>query len=1035
VASGTTSHEARKTVTIVFADVTGSTELGERLDPESLRRVMRRYFDEARAALEAHGGTVEKFIGDAVMAVFGIPQLHEDDALRAVRAAAEIRDRLAVLNDELERDWGVRLALRIGVNTGEVVAGDPAAGDSYATGDAVNVAARLEQAAEPGQILLGSETYGLVRDAVEAEAVEALELKGKRGPSAALRLLFVRPGAAGHARRLDVPMVGREHELALLEQAYERTVRERTCHLFTVLGAAGIGKSRLVREFVARRADGLVMQGRCLPYGEGITYWPVAEAVKQLAGIEEGQSAEAAREQIAGLMDEHAERELIASKVAAAMGVEGAGAASEETAWAVRKLFENLAARRPLVVVFDDIQWGEATFLDLVEHVVDWSRDAPMLLICLARPELLDSRPGWGGGKFNATSVLLDQLPEEECGLLVESLLEGELSTEAQERVLEWAGGNPLFVEEMLTMLLDDGVLEASDGRWTLAADRSDFAVPATIQALLATRLDRLPADERRAVERGAVEGEVFHGAAVAALADGESATAQLMSLVRKELIRPAPGSLGSEEAYRFRHLLIRDAAYAGIPKELRAELHARFADWLLRTVGGRVAEYEEIIGYHLESAYRYRAALGPVDGHAHRLAREAGERLAAAGKRAAVRGDIPASINLLERAVALLPENDPHQLGLALELPWQLGEVGDFSRARALADELLERATESGERRLELRARISMAWIGQLVGRPEGLTPWIELLVDEAIREFEAVGDELGLARAWQLSAMVANGRSRYRDEAEALERAASHAEQAQEWAIRSNVLAWLPTRLYRGPMPVSNALARCRELLERARGDPPAEAGALAAIGALEASSGHFDEARRLDALSRAIRQELGLTHALGIGYIFSGEIEWLAGDPAAEEAALRLAYELLGAQGETAFFSTAAAELAAVVAKQGRVAEAERFAREAEEAAASEDTITWVTLSWARAIMLIGRGRPAEAAAVAREGVGLADETDDLVIRARARLGLAEALAQRGALPEAAAALGEAVELAERKENVVVAAAAREQLATLG
>jgi class 3 adenylate cyclase len=392
--------EARKTVTVVFSDVTGSTNLGERLDPESLRRVMSRYFEAMRQALERHGGTVEKFIGDAVMAVFGIPRLHEDDALRAVRATMEMQAALDDLNQELEQNWGVRLQIRTGVNTGEVVAGDLSAGQTLVTGDTVNVAARLEQAAQPGEILMGEATYRLVRDAAVVERLESLTLKGKEEPVPALRLLEVKAGAPGFARHLDSPMVGREREQALLQHTFERCVGDRSCHLFTVLGAAGAGKSRLVEEFLSTVGnEAVVLRGRCLPYGEGITFWPVQEIVKQAAGIGDGDTPEEAGERIAGLLGSEEDASIIADRVAGAIGLAEAGAAPEETLWAVRKLLEILAGQSPLVVLFDDIHWADPTFLDLVEHVADWSRDAPILLVCVARPELLDHRTAWGGGK------------------------------------------------------------------------------------------------------------------------------------------------------------------------------------------------------------------------------------------------------------------------------------------------------------------------------------------------------------------------------------------------------------------------------------------------------------------------------------------------------------------------------------------------------------------------------------------------------------------------------------------------------------
>ncbi|HEX6700500.1 MAG TPA: adenylate/guanylate cyclase domain-containing protein, partial [Gaiellaceae bacterium] len=470
----------RKTVTVLFCDVVDSTARGERVDPEALRRVMSRYFDEMRAAVEAHEGTVEKFIGDAVMAVFGVPAVHEDDALRAVRSADEMRRRLADLNRELEGVWGVQLQIRIGINTGEVVAGDPSESSTIVTGDVVNTAKRLQEAAEPGSVLIGHDTYGLVAGAVRVTEPNggALRLKGKSEPFAAWQLHEVDPSAAGIRRRLDGPFVGRRSELGLLVDALARVEGERTCRLFTVLGAPGLGKSRLARELAAQAEPrATFLTGHCLAYGEGITFWPLGEIVREAGG------EQALREALEGTAD----AQVVLERVRGALGEPGSHAAGEETFWAVRKLFEALARTRPLVVCFEDIHWAEPTLLDLIEYLAGWIRDAPVLLVCTSRRELVDRRPGWLAPRAHAGAVALEPLSDAESEALLRAVGEG-VSEEARARIAEAAEGNPLFVEQMAAM-----AAEAGEG--------APLAVPPTIQALLAARLDRLEPEERAVIE------------------------------------------------------------------------------------------------------------------------------------------------------------------------------------------------------------------------------------------------------------------------------------------------------------------------------------------------------------------------------------------------------------------------------------------------------------------------------------------------------------------------------------------------------
>ena len=648
--------QVRKTVTIVFSDICDSTSLGERLDPESLRTLMARYFEAARTVIERHGGTVEKFIGDAVMAVFGVPVAHEDDALRAIRAAVEIGDVLKSLDRESAQTWGVRLQARTGINSGEVIAGDPSSGQAFVSGDAVNVAARLEQAAAPGQIIISADTLRLVRDAVRVEPKERLSLKGKTQPVAAFRLLSVVPGASPFTRRLDMPMIGRDDELRELLAVFDRSVQARRCELVSILGAAGVGKSRLAGELLSRLAQRTrVLVGRCLPYGEGITFWPVSEMVKQAAAIDDRDSPAEARAKISSLLPGDDEATMITDRVAAAIGLGDTRAVLQETFWAFRRLLESLATDDPVVAFFDDIHWAEPALLDLIEYVTSFSTGHPLFLLCTARPEVHEQRPDWGR---YGTTVAVGPLDAENGARLVERMTgETHMPSEIRDRVLAAADGNPLFIEEMLHMLIDEGAMQQQDGQWVVAGSASGLPAPKTIQAIVSARLDRLHDEERAVIQRAAVVGRVFYWGAIDELsAPGARAGvgAHLQTLLRKELIQPEPSAFAGEDAFRFSHILIRDAAYDSIPKRTTAQLHESFAAWLERVSGARIREQEEIIGYHLEQAAHDRQQLGLNDDRTRELSRRAAERLGAAGVRAIQHGDGVASGRLLERCRVL---------------------------------------------------------------------------------------------------------------------------------------------------------------------------------------------------------------------------------------------------------------------------------------------------------------------------------------------------------------------------------------------
>jgi predicted ATPase/class 3 adenylate cyclase len=987
---------SRRTVTVLFADVADSTPLGERLDPESLRRVMSRYFDCVRSVLESHGGTVEKFIGDAVMAVFGLPELHEDDALRAVRAATELREALSRLNDELERDLEVRIGMRVGVNTGEVVAGDGTGGQMLVTGDVVNVAKRLQETARTGEILLGETTRRLVENAAVLEPRDELTVKGKTEPVVAWSVLAVIRGAPAYARRLDAPLVGRQDELKTLLSAYDEAVAERRCRLVTLVGPAGIGKSRLAAELSARvRDEARVLTGRCLPYGDGITFWPLVQMVGVL-GSDDG---------VRDILRNADDAELVGERVLGAVGPTPTTAPGGEMFWAVRRLFEELARERPVVIVVEDIHWAEPTLLDLLEYLAGWTHDSPLLLLCLARPDLLEGRPAWLTSQ-SGTTLLLEPLTDSESQTLLDEIArEWPLDATARARITEAAEGNPLYVEQMAAMLAEGGAVDA---------------IPPTIHALLAARLDRLPADERAVLERAAVAGKEFTRNAVLQLSEHEERSeldALLLTLVRKDLLAARPGR---DDRYRFRHALIRDAAYAGLPKELRAHLHKRFADWAAGTTAGRVGELDEIVGYHLEQAFRYREQLGPLDDEARLLAERAGEILGGAGRRAFARDDMHAAIKLLDRAVALLTGEHPARLELVRELSGAFWALGETARSEALLNGLLEAATALGDRRIEHHAVLELAQHRTMSEAKLSMAEFEEV-TRKVIRVFEELGDDEDLAVAWRRLSLVPRARGDFSACEDALEQALHHARKAGIAKEEARVLTSLCDILVYGPAHVEDALRRCAALREQARGNRLTEAGVMAPMSALLAMRGDFEEARALCAEVEVLCEQLGLRLVL-IGLTETmGAIERLAGDPVATEAVLRRGYEIAAAAGSGSFVAFQGGLLAEALLEQERVDEAEELVRQSEAGAASD---FGAQTHWrrTRAKLESLRGDHERAIELAREAVEIAAGTDALNMHADALMRLSEVLRRAGETDEAEHAARDALALYERKGNSV-------------
>jgi predicted ATPase/class 3 adenylate cyclase len=994
--------ETRKTVTVLFACVMDSSEDGDALDAEAGRRVSAQLLGDMRTVLDRHGGAVRDYPGEALMAVYGVPRLHEDDAVRAVRAAAE-----------LEELAGARL--RIGIGTGEVLAGIGPGEGALVAGTAVNTAKRLEEQAAPGEILLDERTHRLVRGFVETEAA---------APSgSAVRLVAMRADGE-RARGLDSPLVGRAPQLKALTRTFAAATAGRTCHLVTILGGAGVGKSRLVAEFTGTLGEAAtVVCGRCLPYGEGITYWPLTEIVRDLP------------EGFATPVADDPKADAIVTVLSDALGMgPSPGATSEKISWAVRRLFEAVARRRPLVVVLDDLQWAEPTFLDLVEHVADLARDAPIVLLCMARPELLDVRPGWGGGKLNAASVLLEPLGPDETGELLANLLSrATVPHEALARLGQACEGNPLFAEELLSMLIDEGLLQRDRGGWTLSV-AGGLPVPPTIHALLAARLERLPDDERALLARVSVVGTVFDRDAARELAPASLVSAverSLTALVRRDLIRPDRSSFVDDEAFRFRHILIRDAAYRSLPKEARAELHERFAGWIEGMAGPRLTELEEIAGYHLEQAHRFLAELGPVDAEAERLAAGASERLESAGRRALLRGDLSATVGLLQRAAALVHGDDARGAALLPDLGAALIAAGRLAEAAEALEDARRAAEAAADEPAAARAHVQRQFLALQRGESAG-TEEAVAVVEQTLPVFRRAADEHGWCGALRLRAWGHWIEGQAEAAASAWEEAAVHAGNAGADHERVEILGWIASSLFFGPSHVDEAIRRCEAIRSDVESNIGAVAEVLQPLAGLHAMQGRFDTARELLATSEAAFAELGLTLNSAVSH-HAAMVDLLAGDPGAAERSLRRGYATLEEMGDRALLSTTAAFLGQALLAQDRAEEAERLAAVSAELGAPDDLITQVLWRGVRARSLGGRGELREAEQLARESVALADRTDFVNQRADARSDLGAILRQRGLDEDARVTLDEAIRLYDLKGNTVAVAGVEAALAS--
>jgi len=971
IAAATTIERGpdRRTVTVLFCDLVDSTRLAAELDPEVYRGLISRYFETVREPIERHGGTVEKFIGDAVMAVFGVPAIHEDDALRAVRAAREAQDALADFPDGA-------LEARIGLSTGEVHVLSSPGQDLHVSGAAASVASQLEACAPVGGVLLSDETYELVRDAVRAEPIDG-----------AWRLDEVLADSPAYARRLDAPLVGRERELERLRGVYANACADKHCRVVTVVGEAGIGKTRLARELVKPlREEARVLVGRCVSYGEGATYLPIAEIVRQAA-------AEHSLAGIRALLPEEEDADAVAQRVAELIGIVESPAAPGETFWAVRRLLEAIARDRPVLVALDDIHWAEPTLLDLVEYLGEWG-EGPILVVCLARRDLLETRAGWGGPTSTGFVVELEPLSPAAVGMLVQQLADEPVDPQVQEAIVEHADGNALFAEQLLAAALE-------------MPDLMLGKPPSTLEALLASRLDRLDPRELGVLRRAAVIGRSFSPAELDDLAPETDTERHLARLTERGLVDPL------DDRFRFHHILVRDVTYRSIPKAERWELHELAGRGLDRRDGA-----EELVGYHFEQAFLYLKELSGPEEPARRLAQEGGERLGRAGIRAWKRADAPAAVNLLSRAVKLLPN--------AYEFQCELGTALRASNEVDRAESVLLEAAEASEPVTQLRAEIELAFVRSL-REPDRVGDLLEV-ASVAIPILEAAADDRALGRAWLCVGHVRGGfYCEYAALEEASIRAAEHYKRAG-WSP-STALDNLGTALFYGPKTVETAVAQCVQLLLEHEGDRASEANIVAWQGGLEAMRGRFDQGRGMVARARAIYRELGLeSGAVDVCGRVLAAIEMLAVRPDRAAEALRACCELVQRLRQTPLLATRAGALAAALYEQKRYGEAETWTDLARRSAGADDLDA--ALSWqpTQARLLARRGALVEAEQLARAAVESVRRTDSLNRYADCLLALADILRIAGDEAKASTVTQEAIRLYEGKGNLVSAKQAR-------
>lgn len=1046
------SRETRKVISIVFADLMGSTALQERLDPESVNRVMDAYYQAVRGPVEAAGGTVVQLLGDGVFCAFGIPRIAEDDALRAVRAAVGIQQ---AFREFLQaQQWlKVPIGLRVAVNTGEVVVSDE---HPAGIGDPLNVAARLQQEARDGEVLIGQATRRLVAEAVTLERAGVFALKGRAGTVTAYRVVSLeRPKGATTA------FVGRDEELARLTAVYEAAVAKPAGHLAVLLGSPGLGKSRLIAELDQRlggRAN--VIAAQCDAAG-GATFAPIAEALREYLGgdgTHGSHETHASDEPLeAALPTDTPDRARIAAGISALLA--GSPALPEETFFVIRRFLAALAKQKPVVLVIDDLQWAEPLLLDLVEHLIQWGSGVAMLVLVGARPELRDRRSSLAtvGGVVSDVVTLSGLDAGAAMRLAANVIGAADLPAAVAAKVLATSEGNPLFVGELVRMLVDEGAIERQGDRWIVGANLAALEMPPTIHALLAARIERLQPEERTILEHASVVGRHFSRSAVAALlgSNGSQLDARLEALRRTELIEPDSGWFLGEPVLRFHHVLIRDAAYRRLLKGTRAELHERLANWI-EGQATDAPEHDETIGWHLEQAHRLLCELGPIDTDGKALGERAAQRLSTAGRRALARDDVPVAADLLGRAIERLDAGDSARADLALDWCEALLSAGDVGAAARAIDELRRFAAAKGlgatEKHPSLGPQSSVlsphevgrlrAWHTCFTGQLTVMTAPQELqatadAVAGAAEEFAKLGDMAGEAKAHSVHAQALARLGRVGACEAALDKALAAARKAGDRRRANAVLAGAPLAALWGPSPVTRASGRCLDVVRVLRitqGAPAVEAVALSCQGVLEALRGRTDAARRMVASSRKMVEELGIAHRLFEADVFAARIDLLEGDAIAAECNLRSAYEGLRNLGLGIDAARAGALLGRALLAQDRSEEAESVSGES-KMLAGDDLQASIAWRGVRAEALARRGEHAEAIDLAKAGVEIAAATDALLDHADARLALAAALRAAGRSRDAEAEERRAIDLWEAKGATLLADRARRDGAGVG